>query len=161
MRRAKWSPGFSLAEVLLATATIAVSLLTLTLVLIQLMKASRKTVDVSAAELASEKIIGQLIYNAQYNAAEHPVFWNSDYPGAAPHYKSGTLTSNGTDFAYQMDAVTVNNDNTGGTTPVGGTGNNRLKRILLTVTWWDGANGNRAGYGKLKLQKVRLIHEEQ
>ncbi|MBN9416890.1 MAG: hypothetical protein J0I12_15705 [Candidatus Eremiobacteraeota bacterium] len=153
------SNAFSLAEVLLAAGTIVICILTLCVLLLQLLRSSRKTVDVSASELAAEQIISRVIYNGQY--FDHTAFWAIQSP---PAYKTGTLVSNRTEFAYQVDAVTVMNDNTGGTAPVGGTTmtNNRLKLVTLHLTWWDGASGgNRAGYGKLSRDVTRLVHEEQ
>lgn len=151
--------AFSLAEVLLATGTIVVCILTICVLLIQLLRSSRKTIDVSASELASDQILSRVIYNAQY--FDHAAFWAIQSP---PAYRVGTYVTNRTEFAYQVDAVTVLNDNTGGTAPVGGSAipNNRLKLVTLRLTWWDGASGtNRSGYGKLSRNVTRMVHEEQ
>ncbi len=150
--------AFSLAEVLLAAGTIVVCILTLCVLLIQLLRSSRKTVDVSVSELAADQIMSRVIYSGQY--FDHAAFWAIQSP---PAYRSGKFVSNQTEFTYQVDAVTVLNDNTGGTAPVGGTAVavNRLKLVTLHLTWWDGAAGNRAGYGKLSRDMTRLVHEEQ
>lgn len=159
----KSTRGFSLAEVLLAAGTILVCILTVCLLLMQLLRSSRKTVDISASELAADQILNQIVYNAQY--FDHTNFWDNDYPPpAGPHYKTGVFTTNRTDFTYEIDAVTVMNDDTGGTTPVGGppTQFNRLKVVTLRLSWWDASSSaSRSGYGRLRREITRVVHEEQ
>lgn len=157
------SGGFSLAEVLLAAGTILVCILTVCVLLMQLLRSSRKTVDVSASELAADEIMNRIIYNAQHY--DHTAFWDTDYPPpGGPHYRTGTYVTNRTEFSYELDAVTVMNDDTGGTDPVGDTAIafNRLKQVTLRLRWWDASSApTRAGYGRLTKESSRLVHEEQ
>jgi type II secretory pathway pseudopilin PulG len=154
--------GFTLAEVLLAAGTIAVCILTVTLLLISLLRASRKSVDVSASELAADQIMNLLIYQAEYN--DHANFWDNEYPApGGPHYAQGTWRSNETDFLYEFDAETIPDATQAGNPPLGGSTalRNRLKQVTLRLTWWDGNTGqNRANYGKLRREVSRLIHEQ-
>ena len=160
--RTKTPGDFTLAEVLLAAGTIAVCILTVTLLLISLLKTSRKTVDVSASELAAEQIMNLLLYNAEHN--DHALFWGQEYPApGGPHYRQGNWRSNETDFAYELDAETVLDATQAGNPALGGptTLKNRLKLVTLRLSWWDGAAGNnRAGYGKLRREVTRIVHEE-
>jgi len=156
--------AFSLAEVLLAAGTVAVCILTVSLLSIALLRSSRKSVDVSASELAADQILSKVIYAAQSIPAQHTLFWDADYPPPGPpHYASGSWICNQTTFTYEVDAVTVLDDSQAGPPPLGGpvSQKNRLKLVTLRLTWWDGnATQNRAGYGKLRREVSRIVHEE-
>lgn len=145
--------GFTLAEILLATGTIVICVLTISALMISLLRSSRKSVDASAAVLAVDQILTKVIYHAQ--ETDHTNFWNTaNHPG----YKVGTWLMNNTEFSYSLDATEVANTSA---VPVGsGLTANRLKLVTVQVTWWDGQTGDRAGYGRLRAQVSRIVREE-
>lgn len=147
--------GYSLAEVILATGTIAVCILTIVGLILALSGSSRKSVDGSAAQMAANQIMTKLIYQAQSN--EHDYFW--DTPNWNP-YKTGVWTMNRTEFAYTLDAQAVTN--TTGQNVGTGTGmtKNRLKVVTLHLTWHGSDSANRANYGKHNTDLGRIVREE-
>jgi len=48
---------------------------------------------------------------------------------------------------------------TSGTGVGGATPNNRLKKVDISVTWWDSDTQQRQGYGQLKVMNSRLVSE--
>lgn len=145
--------AFSLAELVLATGTIAACILTLMVLVLSLSRSSRKSVNTSAAELAADQILTRILYQADWN--DHANFW--DTPNHSP-YRSGSYSLNRTDFSYTLDASEVRD--TSSTAVGAGQTQNRLKMVNLRVTWWDGNSGPRAGTGKLSTQVQRLVHEK-
>lgn len=159
MTRSSAGSGFTLAELVLAIGTIAACILTVLVLLVSLTRSSRKSVDLSASEIAAEQIIARILYDAQYN--DHANFWgaNSAASGFIGTYRTGTWDSNNTTFSYSLDADTIMDATT--SLPVGHPqANNHLKTLTLHMTWWDGNVGDRAGYGKLKREVTRVVHEE-
>jgi uncharacterized protein (TIGR02598 family) len=147
--------AFTLAEILLATATIVICVLTMTALMVSLLRSSRKSVDASAAVLAADQILTKVVYEAQEN--NHDNFW--DTPNHTPYVPSGTWTMNKTEFTYTLDATEV--VNTAAVAVGASLANNRLKLVNVRLTWWDGNSGSRAGYGKLTTQVSRIVREEQ
>ena len=147
--------GYSLAEVILATGTIAVCILTIVGLILALSGSSRKSVDGSAAQMAANQIMTKLIYQAQAN--EHSAFW--DTPNWNP-YKTGVWSMNRTEFAYSLDAQAVTNTTGQNVGTATGMAQNRLKVVNLHLTWHGSDSANRAGYGRHSTDVGRIVREE-
>ncbi|MCA9776022.1 MAG: hypothetical protein KC800_04870 [Candidatus Eremiobacteraeota bacterium] len=95
-------------------------------------------------------------------SSERSQFWTAadsttayvDYTGAGA---TDEATSNRTKFTFKYRYVTVGS--AGGATLLGDERpNNRMRKVDLTVSWWNGEEG-KPGYGELAVTATRLIRE--
>lgn len=147
--------GFSIAELILAAAIIAVSILTVLVLLISVSRGSRKAVDTTTAQLAAGQVLEKILERA--HVTDRPNFWNNEHTP----YVLGNLTVGQTEYNYAVDATTVRDASAANVGQVSlGSGQNRLKLVTVTVRWWDSASGNRAGMGKLETRATRVVSEK-
>jgi hypothetical protein len=89
-------------------------------------------------------------------------FWGApdNFSAYTEYTGSGTAaqtTSNRTDFDFEYGYITVNEAGSSDTLGQEKPGN-RLRKLDLTVSWWNGEQG-KPGYGKLSITTTRLIRE--
>lgn len=153
----KTTRAFSVAEVILATALVAVCLLLVMALLISMLRGDRKAQDLGEAQLASETIVAALMDSVATDtpSGSKAAFWSTD----AVAYRVGEMNANHTRFQYQIDLSTVQ-DTLGA--PVGtrpGLTNNRLKQLSITVRWSQGPTATKFGSGRFECCFLKLVHE--
>jgi len=139
--------GFTVAEILLAIALIAVTLLTIMGLCLRTLQSNRKTIDTGAGQMVADQVLEQVADAAE--ASKTAAVWATN--SAVNAYSSDPVTIQGTTFqvtTYATDVVA---------TPAFAAGK-RLKRLTTRVIWKDLAQG-KMGYGNLRAQASRLVHE--
>lgn len=89
------------------------------------------------------------------NSAARNAFWASNdgaYTGSGTH---SSLGANNTEFTLEYRFITLMaaGDTLGSERP-----NNRLRKVDLAVSWWNGESG-KPGYGQLSVKTTRLVRE--
>lgn len=153
-RRSYAFSGFTLAELLLAGFLILMLVLALVLLGLSVVRGTQKGSDTSAAQVATEHILGEFVAEMSSSSGTATAFWSG-----SSFSRQGRYLMNRTDFAYQLDAQTIT-DSTGAALGAS-VSNNRVKQLQLKVTWWDSSqtSGSRQGYGKLEYAVTRLFAE--
>ena len=102
----------------------------------------------SASRLASSELErAVLAAQSDIPAGSKDAFWNTDYPITGTAQTTTNTKVGGTEFRVELFHTTVRAD---------ASGTNRLKRIQVRVTWW---NGEKQGYGNLQTLASRLVAE--
>lgn len=149
--------GLSLLEVIIGIGLAGVLVLSILLLATTSVQTDQKVTDRHIAAALAESQLETLARRISVEASPaRAAFWSAPdgpYSGlGAPT----TLTSNGTEFtlAYEISTITqpAGND-LGSAVP-----ENRLRRVALLVTWWQGEQG-RPGYGSLSVKRVSLVRE--
>jgi len=138
--------GFTVAEVVLALALVSVTVLTLMGLCLRTLQANRKNVDTGMGQLVAEQAIEQIAMSAEASATA-PV-WASN--SAVVAYSSDTVQVAGTTFQVTTYATDV--------APTVFVATKRLKRLQTRVVWKDLQQG-KMGYGNLRAESTRLVHE--
>ncbi len=140
--------AFTLAEVLLATAVLGATLLTLVSVCGLGLRANKKSIyALTAAQIAERQLdrwITRAVLNDEPSGARRQ-FWTRE-----GLWKEGDETVGGVRYDYRILVSTV--PHAGEDAP-----NNRLKKVDIEVSWLD---GERQGLGRLKEFGYRLVNEE-
>jgi hypothetical protein len=153
--------GFNLAEVLLAFALVTIALLALLAQSMVMVNSSQKlddhTVAADVARSITERLAREVLNDQPAGRREEVWLENS----VVDPLLSGTETIGGTVYSYRLFVSHVQNAATGSPIGTGPTGDpnaaTRLKRIDVTVNWWDSESQDRVGYGDLKVESTRLL----
>ena len=150
------SRAFSLAEVLLSVAILALALLAMFNLIGSALKSSSRTENLAIAGDVAEQQLTRNIYAAVNDqpAGSAKEFWDQDYLDLP--WRQGSQKVNRMDFHYAIYAQTLNDAQSG--KPAGN--NNRLKKVDILV-WWmhSSSQGSRQGYGQLRTGATRLVNE--
>ena len=122
-------------------------------------KAEMTQVALSAADAELNRfarevsVVGSSARNQFWNASDSTTGYQ-DYKGAGT---LGQTQTNRTNFSLKYRYTTVGE--AGGTTLLGQEKpGNRMRKVDLTVSWWNGEEG-KPGYGELSVTTTRLIRE--
>jgi hypothetical protein len=137
--------GFSLLEMLLATGTLAASLMMVIALGISVEGRSRKAHEVPVGVNVGENLMNQFIYGATSGTPAVIQAWFLSVPSVQTPWKSGSYTFNRVDFAYSLDYQNL----LGG----GVSGSNHLVLLQMRVTWQEGAQGIQHA------DLTRIVHE--
>ncbi|MFA7480322.1 MAG: hypothetical protein WC314_07440 [Vulcanimicrobiota bacterium] len=155
--------GFSMVEAVIGIGLAAVLILSIialsTAALSGDSKAEMTQVALSAADAELNRFARAV---SVVGSSARSEFWSA--PDSVSEYQkysgAGALsesTSNRTAFTYEYRYVSVGA--AGGTALLGKEQpDNRLRKVDLTVGWWNGEEG-KPGYGRLTLTATRLIRE--
>lgn len=141
--------AFSLAELVLAVATLAVALLLVVALGLSISGRTTRALDAPLGTIAAENILNQLIYNVNSDTAANRAAWFAQ--PTTPSWKAGSYLLNQIDFTYTVDFEAL---------PVGsasGLTNNHLIKLWVRVVWKKGSGPNG---GQHQAELVRLVHEE-
>ncbi|GEM_PF-1109427 len=122
--------GFTLTEVLITMFLLNLAILLFLGIISLLLGSSQKLIDFSSGTYACSTIIENCLYND---------------PFPPTGVTSGELNSEGIHFEYKLDVVEVETV---------------LRRVEVTVYWWDPRTEYRTGYGKLSTGLSTLVREE-
>jgi uncharacterized protein (TIGR02598 family) len=150
--------GFTLPEVLLAVAILALTLFALISVAASSLQTRAKSNNLATAQALAETTVESVIRKAQSDADPAPKsksdFWESDFQKPGPPWEQKTVKVGTNEFRCEVYTKTI--------VELGGSGleQNRIKRVDVTVYWWGGEQtGSRAGSGKLSVALSRLVNE--
>lgn len=145
--------GFTLAETLFAITILAMTILTLAALITSNLKSDEKARQMGRATAAAETITERILFSIHSDspAGTRESFWLAD---AGSIWSSGTevIGNAGYDWEVVVETVPGIGDATLET---------RLKKVHLTLWWWDSKDqqGARQGYGRLQLSTSRLVSE--
>ena len=146
--------GFSLVELMISVGIMSTTLLLVLGVFTNVMKASRKAVDLTAGTIVAEGVISTEMYAIMGDEVAKNLFFKKTYNDP---FVEGTKHLNNSTFVYRMYATEI---------PIGTKvlTDNRVKKIDVIVWWWADGEGNvttdkRAGYGYLRTELSRLVNE--
>lgn len=141
--------GFSLVELLVAIAILGLGGLALFGLFMTSIQARAKSNDTTSASRLASSELERAVLSAQRDipTGSKEAFWDNDYPISGSPQTSTSTKVGGTDFTVDLFHTTVRANTSGA---------NRLKRIQVRVTWW---NGEKQGYGKLQTLASRLVTE--
>lgn len=139
---------------MLAGFLILIMVLCLAWLGLSVLRGTQKGSDTSAAQVAAEHILNAFLEEMRKTTPIATSFWSGSTFSRPGHFQM-----NHTDFAYQLDAVTVTDSS--GTPLGGGVPGNGVKQIQLKLNWWDSSqtSGQRQGYGKLEYSVTRLFSQ--
>lgn len=155
--------GFSLAEAVMGIGLASILILSIialsTAALSGDQKAEMSQVALSAADAELNRFVRAV---GVVGSSARGDFWSSpdSFDSYFEYTGSGTLdqtTSNRTQFVFEYRYITVNEAGSGDTLGQEKPGN-RLRKVDLTVSWWNGEEG-KPGYGQLSLKATRLVRE--
>jgi len=154
-------PVFSLAEIMIALGMLAGLTLVVFALFLQLVRGAEKQENLAAGAVLAQEVLTerlQTIFDNAEPGLSKEDFFSQDSPPLAP--LEGTVALGTTTFTYRINHKTLS-DSSG--TPIGGdpVNNNRLKRVDITVWWWnDDPNESRFGQGFLRTEASRFINEK-
>lgn len=141
--------GFTLAEILLAFALLATTILTLVALSFYAYKAGKK----SSNKTEASQIAVSLLSSVSHSAASDPAFWSADH--LSTPYRSGTRKVGKTEYEFEVFSETLINETNGD--PLGGA-DNRIKKIDVVVKWFG--DSNKEGFGKRSIRNSCLANED-
>jgi Tfp pilus assembly protein PilV len=155
--KSKFKRGFSLAELVLAIGLFAVAILSILGLSILVGKTNQEGDDRLVGEVVGgillDRVVDQVRSDSPAGTADD--FWNNEH--VTDPWDESDISNGGTEYKYRITAQSVF---TSSGVPVGGsTPNNRLKKVDVTVWWWDSDTQQRQGYGKLQVSNSRLVSE--
>ncbi|MCA9793579.1 MAG: hypothetical protein KC910_17330, partial [Candidatus Eremiobacteraeota bacterium] len=111
-------------------------------------------VDVAGSGAAAAVADGELSRVVRAATLDDPPgeltrFWAQDYPTSGAAFSTGSVSAGGTAYDFEVHTQTVLSEPDG---------TNRIKQVLVTVTWWG---GQRQGHGRLSTQASRLVTEPE
>ena len=116
----------------------------------------QKSANLGTAHLVAEQTLSRALYSALSSADTGFLAQNS----ATSPWRSGRVTVAMTEFTYALYAQTLPYATSGEVGMAGTELNNRLKKVDVTVWWWDGqVRGARSGQGRLSVQASRIVNE--
>lgn len=147
------SPGFSLAELIVALGIMGLALLVLFSVLATGNRSQRKMQDEDAAYRLADQEMSRLIYSLENDSPPgvKASFWASDFPPSGPSWRGSKVQFNRTDYDYQIHTETLLDTTSG--VPLGAPGG-QLKLIHVAVSWWKGQN-----FGQTLITVRRLVRQ--
>lgn len=152
MKTSDRGPAFSLVEVVLALGLLSVVILALSLLSLSIIRSGTESGDRTTAAAVAESLLSQTLQKAKNDTN----FWTQNLH--AP-YLEASATIGGQKYDYVITAETVR-DTSG--TPLGSElAQNVLKRVTISLTWFDTRSKDRQGYGKLSYELTRIVVEEK
>lgn len=146
-----------MGELLVAIGLFAVAILSILGLSIAMARGTQKGDDTAhggvVARILLERLVDRL--RADMPAGASDDFWDQDH--IVSPFEEGEIKNNNTDYQYKIYARTVRD--TSGTEIGGTTPGNRLKKVDVSVWWWDSETEDRQGYGRLEIKNTRLISE--
>ena len=143
-----------MAELVLSLGFITTVVLTVLGLTATIQKTGQESTDRINAAMVAESVVEEVVADAQTN--DHDFFWDNDHLV----YRAGFVEIEGTEYDWTMSAVTVKDSGADLGSSTGLT-NNRLKKVDITVFWWDSQTQKSYGYGKLAFRASRLVSEAE
>lgn len=152
--------AFSLAEVLLAIAILAMAIVALFNLAGSAIKNASRTESLALAGDLAERELSRAIYSVTNDqpAGSLANFWNNDF--LTVPLRQGNVMVNNLEFQFAIYAQTLNDAASG--SPVGMTTvtSNRVKKVDIEVYWMQAsATSPRQGYGRLRTGATRIVNE--
>lgn len=178
--------GFSLIELMISVGIMATTLLLVVGVFTNVMRASRKSVDLTAGTLVAESVMNRELYSIMTGPDKAAFFKDGTVPAASSHnlqagevkpneLLSGTERLNETVFTYKMYAKALDLTDPGAGAAEGSNAKsvsdkNRVVKVDVVVWWWaegakngeepaNGTDNTRQGYGILRTELTRLVNQ--
>jgi type II secretory pathway pseudopilin PulG len=152
--------AFTLAEVLLAIGLAAVALLALlaqsTLLVSSNQKQDNSMVAVDVAYSVMEDVAAQVRKDIPTGRRSDAF----DQDSTLNVFLDGTERVGHTDYNWQLFVRDVDDTITGSPVGAGASGSNvtKLKSLEIVVSWWEQANNERQGMGKLEIRATKLLN---
>lgn len=149
--------GFNFAELMLAVGVLSLVILTLVALVGATLRSNSKSSTLGKATAVADELLQQTIYDVQADngGVLATSFWATEgvWRDSAAN---GQIVRGGTTYDYTIDVATL----MAGGSPMGAP-TNRVKKIDVTVEWWNSrANGgDRQGQGKLRTCVTQLMNE--
>ncbi len=150
------STGFSLLELLVALGLATIATILVVATILKVVIPSQKATDLSAGYAMAQSVMQEEIYAVLDGTGviTKAAFLNNDSPPAAPI--SGARIVNDTNFDYRIYHQTL--QDTVAAAPLGGSLENRVKKVDIVVWWWNQNPGDvRQDYGTLKVEASQLF----
>ncbi|MCE7870502.1 hypothetical protein DYH09_09020 [bacterium CPR1] len=144
--------GYNLAEIILAVGLAVVVVLALLGVGLSATRSNRKATDSVAGQLVADMVLENALHAAAKDSADPLWAANS---GTAP-LATGTVQVGATAFDYRTFARNVPVSADAGSSPPPGAPL-LMKKVDVEVSWWNGDQAPREGYGNLKAYATRTI----
>ena len=143
------SKAFTLVEVLISLAVMAIALLALVHVLTWGMKAQRKTESANVARMLADRLLDRAV-------RELPIvseFWAGDY--SSQPWAEGDEVVGRDSFHHTLTAAEVRNSLTGRAFGAGqGAEDNSLRVLLVRVAWAEERSGSNIGNRELVARRM-------
>jgi hypothetical protein len=151
-------PGFSVAELLISLGFITTVVLTVVGLTTTLHKTGQESTDRINAAMVGDSVLQQVVAYAQKN--DHDNFWDNDHVSYDPGIAAlpNPVIFDKTEYDWVISATTVQE----GAIDLGsvtGLTRNRVKKVDITIHWWNSDTEKSYGYGKLAFSSSRLISE--
>ena len=140
--------GFSMLEIILAIALIAIAVLVLMGLATTALSARQKSLDTEAARQVAQAQLQRVIRSALNDSPSGSRRRLFGHNSEAP-LESGSSTTGVTEFSYSVFAKSL----TVGAAP------NRLAQVRVEVWWWGDKDQSRAGMGRLRYEISQLVDE--
>ena len=136
-------------ELLVAMTILALGVLSLLNLLTASVQAGSKSANLTAASNLATGELERTVQSATKNIPDgsKDEFWGSDFPAPNTPFRTSDRKVAGTEFHIEVYAKTVADDSSG---------SNRMKRIVVDVSWWG---GDKVEQGKLRTSVSRLVTE--
>lgn len=143
--------AFSLIEILIALALLSLGALAMFSLWMASLQAGSKATQLAAAAAVADGELSRVVRAATLDdpPGELTRFWAQDYPTSGAAFSTGSVSAGGTAYDFEVHTQTVLSEPDG---------TNRIKQVLVTVTWWG---GQRQGHGRLSTQASRLVTEPE
>ena len=157
MRPAQCRQGFTLPEIVFALGLLLVAVLSAALLGFSTLASNRKATDTQSGALVASQVLDSEIQAAAQDPTS--AFWNQN--SALTVYETQTVTAGVTPYQARIyvSNVTIAADNTiPGAPATPAPAAQTLKRVDVTVNWWDSQTKNRQGYGQLETRACRMVY---
>jgi hypothetical protein len=155
--------GFSLAEAVIGIGMAAVLILSIIAITTAALSGDQKAEMRQIALVTADSELNRFARSvAVVGSSARDSFWSTadSTSGPVPYAGAGarsSLQANRTDFELEYQFETVGKP-TGSGTLGDENPDNRLRKVDLTVSWWNGEQG-KPGYGRLSVTSTRLVRE--
>lgn len=153
--------GFSLIELMVSVGIMATTLLLVLGIFTNVMRASRKAVDLTAGTIVAESVLTKELYRVMADEGAKARFFDEANNYDTNELVAGTEHLNDAVFTYRVYASNVS---LGSTMATG----NRVKKLDVVVWWWNSDekgedttihSQTREGFGFLRTEMTRLVNE--
>ncbi len=145
--------GFNFVELMLAVGVLALVLLTLVALVGATLRSNSKSSTLGKATAVADGLLQQALYDVDSDNGG-PVatsFWSTEGVWRDSS-TNGQVVQGGVNYDYTIAVSTL--------AGMGAPGN-RIKKVDVTVEWWNARSngGDRAGQGKLRTYATQLVNE--
>lgn len=153
--------AFSLPELIVALAVLAITLLALVALAASSLGYSEKSNSLASGAAVAETQLERVIQLARGDnpPGEKARFWDNEYPAGGTPYLESSVKVGNTEYKFKVHTTTLRSSTTN--LEMGGDPllQNRMKKVDITVFWWTEEPGAKAGYGKLSTSASRIVNE--